>query len=152
MAHHPKGGAVHGLAHQGTKEPVIFQADHAIDSHLLRLRRFMFVLARYHASLSGIAFTSLVRWQPTPPPVFCMPAHAVYLWLRGQFDPIYSDAQVIENALGRLSPFPNRRDHQIRAAHHVAAGKDFWVGSLELERLVLRRDHGIPIVTGHTNF
>ena len=73
----------------------------------------MFVLTCYSASLSGIALTSLLRLQPTPPPVFCKPARAVYLWLRGQFDPIYSDAQIIENALGRLPPFPNRRDYQI---------------------------------------
>src|SRR5690606_14589883 len=45
----------------------------------------------------------------------------------------------IHDPLGRLTPFPDGRYHQVRATHHVATGKDFLVAGLERERLLLLR-------------
>ena len=42
-----------------------------------------------------------------------------------------SDLQIIEDAFGGLAPLVNGRDHQIRAAHHVATGKDLGVLGLK---------------------
>src|SRR5690606_6325008 len=47
--------------------------------------------------------------------------------------------KIIHDPLGRLTPFPDGRYHQVRATHHVATGKDFLVAGLERERLLLLR-------------
>jgi len=39
--------------------------------------------------------------------------------------------QIGEDALGRLSALPDGGDHQVGAAHHVAAGKNFGVAGLQ---------------------
>src|SRR5580698_10127948 len=44
---------------------------------------------------------------------------------------LFAHAQMPQYALSRFPAFEHRRDHQIRAAHHVAARKDFWIGRLE---------------------
>src|SRR5690606_34468871 len=51
------------------------------------------------------------------------------------------DIQVVEDTFRRLASFEDRRDHQIGAAHHVAAGEDLRVAGLVLERAHFRRDH-----------
>ena len=41
----------------------------------------------------------------------------------------------VENTLGGLATLPDGGNHQVGTAHHIAAGKYFRVGGLELERL-----------------
>src|SRR5512139_879884 len=54
-------------------------------------------------------------------------------------------AEVAEDALGGLAAFPHRGDHQVGAAHHVAAGKHLGVGGLVGVRLA-PGDHAAALV------
>src|SRR5690554_5630848 len=56
------------------------------------------------------------------------------------------DAEVIQDALGGLAPLVDGGDHQVRAAHHVAAGEDLLVAGLEAEPALLRGQHPVALV------
>ena len=75
-----------------------------------------------------------------PPPFLCP-------WF---VRPSGAHAQIAHDALGRFAAFPDRRDHQVRAAHHVAAGEDLGVGGLAGELFALVDDHAVTVV--HVDF
>src|SRR5690606_11624814 len=52
-----------------------------------------------------------------------------------------SHLEIIQYPLSGLAPFPDRGDHQIRAAHHIATGEHLGVAGLEFVPRLLGGDH-----------
>src|SRR5690606_34315605 len=57
--------------------------------------------------------------------------------------------QVVEDSLGRLAAFPDRRHDEIRASNHITPGKDFLVCGLEGITLLRSRHHPAGFVRGN---